>query len=145
MRTFLLSFSISVIFLAGTILAMRSQRLREQTALLWLGVSAVIVFLSISLPTHLLDRLSLMVGISYGPTLIFLLAVLFLTVLVFHLSIRLDRMRAHQVTLIQELALMRTAAPSSPGEEPPRSPLPDHLQTFGVRDGASPSIPSSSH
>lgn len=108
MKTFFLSFTVSLLFLAGSIIAMRSQRLREQTALLWLSVSLATVFLSLTLPTHLLDRVSLLVGVSYGPALVFLLAVVFLTILVFHLSIRFDRLRANQVTLVQEIALMRT-------------------------------------
>lgn len=113
MKTFVLSMALSIAFLIGSIFAMRRQRLREQTALLWFFVSLAIVILSVTLPTHLLDRVSLAVGISYGPAFVFLLAVLFLMVLVFHLSVRLDRLRANQTAIVQSIALLTTPAPSS--------------------------------
>lgn len=111
MKTFALSMMLSIAFLAGTIRAMRRQQLREQTALLWLLVSVAIVLLSVTLPFHLLDDVSHLVGVAYGPTLIFVLAVLFLTVLVFHLSVAHDRLRSNQIALVQQLALLTAPAP----------------------------------
>jgi hypothetical protein len=111
MRTFALSLGLSISFFIGSVIAIRRQRLREQTALLWLVVSFVTVAMSATLPLHLLDRLSLWLGISYGPALVFLLAVLFLMVLVFHLSTRLDKVKADQTALVQQLALITTPPP----------------------------------
>ena len=66
-------------------------------------------------PTHLLDRVSHFVGIAYPPDLILLLAVLFLMVLVFHLSLSLARLSAKQTALVQEIGLMTTMSPSTLG------------------------------
>lgn len=117
MKAFALSIVLSLGFLALSVTAMRRQRLREQTALLWLLVSFVMVFLSATLPTHLLNRVSLMLGIDYPPDFILLLAVLFLMGLVFHLSISLDRLSAKQVALVQEIGLMTAKPTSSEGAE----------------------------
>jgi hypothetical protein len=95
MRAFVLSMVLSLGFLALLVTAMRRRRLREQPALLWLGVSAVMVFLSATLPLHLL----------------LLLAVLFLFVLVFQLSLSLDRLSANQTTIAQEVGLAAAAPP----------------------------------
>ncbi|MGD0381279.1 MAG: DUF2304 domain-containing protein [Acidimicrobiales bacterium] len=126
MRAIVLSLVLSIGFLAVSVFAMRRQRLREQAALLWLLVSLVMVFVSATLPFHLLDRVSHLVGIAYAPDLVLLLAVLFLMVLVFHLTLSLARLSAKQIALVQEIGLMTAMTPSSlgtdtdqGGEEPP--------------------------
>jgi hypothetical protein len=106
---------LSVGFLAVSVVAMRRQQLREQAALLWLLVSFVMVFVSATLPIHLLDRVSHLVGIAYPPDLVLLLAVLFLMVLVFHLSLSLARLSAKQTALVQEIGLMTTMTPTAMG------------------------------
>jgi hypothetical protein len=114
-KAIVLSMVLSVGFLVVSVIAMRRQRLREQAALLWLLVSLVMVFVSATLPTHILDRVSHFVGIAYPPDLILLLAVLFLMVLVFHLSLSLARLSAKQIALVQEIGLMTTMSPSTLG------------------------------
>ncbi len=106
MKAFALSTLMSIGFLTLSVIYMRRQRLREQTALLWLSVTLVMVIVSTTLPTHILDRVSLLVGIAYPPAFLLLLAVLFLLFLVFHLSLSLDRLSRKQTTLIQELGLL---------------------------------------
>jgi hypothetical protein len=125
-RAFVLSLVVSVGFFAVAIRAIRRQHLREQAAVLWVAVSAVMVFLSATLPLHLLDHIARLVGIAYPPDLILLLAVLFLVVLVFHQSLALARLREQHTTLVQEFAI-RTA-------EKPRGEL-----TALHRPGGSPS------
>ena len=95
-KSFVLSMVLSAGFLVVSIFAMRRQRLREHTALLWLLVSVVMVFVSVTLPTDLLTRVSDLVGIAYSPAFVLLLAVLFLMVLVFQLSLSVDRLSAKQ-------------------------------------------------
>jgi hypothetical protein len=114
-KAIILSMVLSVGFLVVSVVAMRRQQLREQAALLWLLVSLVMVFVSATLPTHLLDRVSHFVGIAYAPDLILLLAVLFLMVLVFHLTLSLARLSAKQIALVQEIGLMTTMSPSALG------------------------------
>ncbi len=115
MRAFALSMVLSVGFLFVSVIAMRRQRLREQAALLWLFVSFVMVFVSATLPIHLLDRVAHLVGIAYPPDLVLLLAVLFLMVLAFHLSLSLARLSAKQIALVQEIGLMTARGPKGGG------------------------------
>jgi hypothetical protein len=116
-KAIVLSLVLSVGFLVVSVVAMRRQQLREQAALLWLLVSLVMVLVSATLPTHLLDRVSHLVGIAYAPDLVLLLAVLFLMVLVFHLSLSLARLSAKQIALVQEVGLMTAMTPSALGTE----------------------------
>jgi hypothetical protein len=116
-KALILSLLFSLGFLAVSVVAMRRQRLREQAALLWLLVSFVMVFVSVTLPFHLLDRVSHLVGIAYPPDLALLLAVLFLTILVFHLSLSLARLAAKQTALVQEIGLMSAMTPMPVAEE----------------------------
>jgi hypothetical protein len=136
-KAIILSLVLSVGFLVVSVVAMRRQQLREQAALLWLLVSLVMVFVSATLPIHLLDRVSHLVGIAYAPDLVLLLAVLFLMVLVFHLSLSLARLSAKQTALVQEIGLMTAMTPSSLGTEPD-----DRTDATGeVRGGPGSSIP----
>lgn len=111
MRAFGLSLVISLGFLGMSIHAIRRRLLREQAAVLWLAVSLVMVLLSVTLPVHLLDRISHLVGIAYPPDFLLLLAVLFLVALVFQLSLSLARLNQKHTTLVQEFGIL-TAKPS---------------------------------
>ncbi len=110
---------------------MRRQRLREHTALLWLLVSVVMVFVSVTLPTGLLNRVSDLVGIAYSPAFVLLLAVLFLLVLVFQLSLSVDRLSAKQTALVQEIGLLTAMSPPSRDAqgEPGTADTPDAAAT----------------
>jgi hypothetical protein len=115
MRAFILSITLSMAFLIGSVLAMRRYRLREYTALLWLLVSVLMVLVSLALPNHVLDHVSKLVGIAYSPALVLLVTVLFLLGLVFHLSLSLDRLSAKQTVLIQEIGLLTVREPDETG------------------------------
>ena len=107
LKAFLLAMVISTGFLVLTITSIRKRRLRDQVAVLWLAVSIVMVLFSVSLPFSLLDRMSHAVGVAYGSDLLLLLAVVFLVVLVFNLSVNLAALKEKQTVLVQEIALMR--------------------------------------
>jgi hypothetical protein len=110
--------AISLGFLIFSVRAIRKRRLRDQAAVLWLAVSVVMVLFSLALPFSLLDRMSHVVGIAYGSNLLLLLAVIFLVVLVFNLSVSLAALKEKQTVLVQEIALMRAAAPDERREGP---------------------------
>lgn len=116
MKSFALAMVLSVSFLIGSVVAMRRQRLREQTAMLWLSASLFMVVVSATLPAHLIDRVSLLVGVAYSPAFLLLLAVLFLMILVFHLALSLDRLSAKQIALVQEIGLLTARDPKTPDE-----------------------------
>lgn len=117
MRAFVLSLVVSLGFLGVSVGAVRRRALREQAAVLWLGVSLAMVLLSATLPAHLLDRVAHLVGIAYPPDLVLLLAVLFLVVLVFHLSLSLARLNQKHTVLVQEFGILTaTRSPQDTGE-----------------------------
>lgn len=123
MRAFVLSMVVSLGFLALSVRAVRRRRLREQAAVLWLLVSLAMVVLSATLPLHLLDHVASLVGIAYAPDLVLLVAVLFLVVLVFHLSLSLARLHAKHTALVQELGILTaTAAPDDPEAQETSAP-----------------------
>jgi hypothetical protein len=127
MKAFILSLVVSTWFLLLSVRAVRRRVLREQAALLWLGVSLAMVFVSATLPLHILDRMAALVGIAYAPDLILLLAVLFLVVLVFHLSLSLARLHEKHTTLVQEFGVL-TATPPAEESQAPLGPTPHQRQ-----------------
>jgi len=106
MRAIVLSLALSIGFLLLTLHAIRRQRLRERQAVLWIAVCLAMVFLSATLPLHVLDHVAHFVGIAYPPDLILLLSVLFLVALVFQQSLALARLSAKQTVLAQEIGLL---------------------------------------
>ena len=114
MRAIILALALSLGFLVLTINAIRRQQLREQQAVLWLTVSLLMVLLSATLPLHILDHVAHLVGIAYPPDLILLLSILFLFLLVFHLSTSMTKLAERNTTLVQEIGLLKTQQPSTP-------------------------------
>jgi hypothetical protein len=110
-KSFAIAVVISVGFLALSVVAIRKKQLRDQAAVLWIGVSIFMVLSSFALPIHLLDRIAHGIGIAYASDLLFLIAVIFLVLLVFHLSVSLASIKSSQTRLVQEIALLRAAAP----------------------------------
>lgn len=138
MRSFILALVISIGVLVLCVSSIRKRRLGDQAALLWLAVSLIMVFLSLTLPVHLLNDIARFVGIAYPPDLLLLLAVLFLGGLVFHLSVSLARLSTKHTTLVQEVGILMAQDPNEPREGPA------HQQAEGdVVLGTGPTIGSS--
>jgi hypothetical protein len=83
----------------------RRKKLKEEFAVLWLGMG--IVFLVISLFRKLLDKFSLLVGIGYPPAALFLILIMGLTVILIHFSVAISRLKEENKKLAQELGLLR--------------------------------------
>ncbi len=116
MTTFAVLLVVSLCFTALTVRAMRRRLLREQIAVLWIVVSVLMVGLSFTFPFHLLDHLARAIGIKYGSDLVFFVALLFMVVLVFQMSVTLTRLNARTTRLVQELALL-TAQRGAPPDQ----------------------------
>ena len=86
----------------------RRNRLKEKYSLLWLAASLVILFFSVSRKS--LETISLLVGIQYPPSFIFLLATLFLIVINIHFSTVISELSEKNKNLAQEIALLKEAA-----------------------------------
>jgi len=83
----------------------RRGRLKEKYSLLWLLAGTMLLILSAS--RELLEYLSRLVGIFYPPSLLFLLAFLFLLLITLHFSVVISGLSEKNKKLAQELALLR--------------------------------------
>ena len=83
----------------------RRGRLKERYALLWLFSSLVLLILSLS--RSLLELFSRLIGIYYPPSLLFLIAFVFLLLITLHFSAVISGLSDKNKRLAQELALLR--------------------------------------
>ncbi len=97
----------TVILIVFVVEAIRRNRLNARYALLWLG--ACIVLLTLSLHRPLLDWIALSFGVAYPPSLLFLVAFIFLLSIVLHYSLVLSSHRESIRRLTQALALLERA------------------------------------
>ncbi len=98
--------SVSIVFSVAELI--RRNKLKEKYSLLWLASSVVILFFSVSRKS--LETISLLVGIQYPPSFLFLLATLFLIVINIHFSTVISELFEKNKTLTQEIALLKEAA-----------------------------------
>jgi hypothetical protein len=82
----------------------RSRRLQERYAILWLVTGVVILVLSIWRAA--LGEISDLVGIAYPPTALFILASFFVLLVLLHYSTVISRLSEQNRILAQRLALL---------------------------------------
>lgn len=87
----------------------RRRQLKEKYALLWLGVGAMMVLMVIARPA--IDWLFRSFGVAYSPAALFVLAILFLMLVVAHLSWEVSRLEGRSRKLAEEIALLRAKRP----------------------------------
>lgn len=92
----------SLLFIARLV---RRRQMRAKYSLLWLTVGSAMAVMA-AFPT-LLDRVSLALGISYGPTTLFLVAITLLLLIAVHFSWELSRLEEHTRRLAEEVAILR--------------------------------------
>jgi hypothetical protein len=94
----------SLLLLGIVIELIRSRKLRERYALLWLATAGVILLFAAwrSGLHHLSDAL----GIAYPPNALFVLAMLFVLILLLHFSTVISKLSDRSTVLTQRLALM---------------------------------------
>ena len=95
----------SVLF---TVRLVRRHQLRAKYSLLWLSAGFVLVLLAAS--PLLLDKVSIWLGISYGPATFFMGAITLLFLVVIHFSWELSRLEERTRVLAEELAVFRADA-----------------------------------
>jgi hypothetical protein len=102
----------------------RSRRLRERYALLWLLTA--VVLLTLSLWRGGLDTIAGAAGISYAPSALFAVAGVFGVAVLLHYSTVISRLSDENAILAQRLALLEAdhaAAAAGAGEPRPRQVL----------------------
>jgi hypothetical protein len=94
----------AVILLVVIFELIRSRRLQERYALLWLLTGIVIFVLAVW--RGLLSRLADLVGIAYPPSALFILASFFVLVVLLHYSTVISKLSDQNRILAQRLALL---------------------------------------
>jgi len=97
--------AIAAIFLLAVIFELiRSRRLQERYALLWLATGGVILFFS--LWRGALGEFADLVGIAYPPSALFVVASFFILVVLLHYSTVISELSERNLALAQRLALL---------------------------------------
>jgi hypothetical protein len=95
----------SILLILIVLELIRSRRLRERYALLWLATGLVLLVLS--LWRGALDTIAGWVGVTtYPPAVLFAVATLFILVVLLHYSTVLSRLSDQNAILAQRLALL---------------------------------------
>jgi hypothetical protein len=94
----------SILLLAVIFELIRSRRLQERYALLWMATG--VVLLVFALWRDALSVLARTVGIAYPPSALFLLASLFILVVLLHYSTVISELAERNLMLAQRIALL---------------------------------------
>jgi hypothetical protein len=82
----------------------RRRRLLERYALVWMAVTGLLILLA--LWDGLLTGVASVIGISYPPSALFLIAFGFVILLLLHFSVAVSRLTDQSKVLAQQLALL---------------------------------------
>jgi len=104
-RAEIIAVSGSIVLMLMLLELVRRRKLKEKYSLLWLFTALVLLVLSLS--KGLLDKLAVLMGIYYSPSAFFLLAFMFMMLIMVQFSIVISRLSERNKTLAQELALLR--------------------------------------
>jgi hypothetical protein len=97
--------ALAVVLVLGTIIELiRRRRLQERYALLWIATGGVMLVLAVW--RSALDQFAQLVGVAYPPSALFMVAGLFVLVVLLHFSTVLSRLSDQNKTLAQRLALL---------------------------------------
>ncbi len=105
-RARLLLIVIGLIVLAAVINLMRTRRLKEEYALLWLLAALTLVATPILI--NPLDSIAFFLGIEYPPALFLGLGIIGLLLIIFQLSLVISKFSDQIRVLTQEVAILRS-------------------------------------
>lgn len=124
---------LALVFLAAVVSLLRSRKLREKYAALWIVVTVLVVVLAVF--PALLQYLATAVGIAVPSNLLFALALLLLLGVTLHLSLEVSRLDDETRVLSEEVGILRlqihdlTAAHSILRDEASRTAAPLPVRT----------------
>lgn len=95
----------AILALALVLELVRRRRLREEYSLLWLATACAMLI--VSGWRDLLHGLARMMGIAYPPNLLFLIAALFMLLMLLYFSTVITRLAQENKEIAQEVALLR--------------------------------------
>jgi len=114
-RVSLIASAASVLLLLVVLELIRSRRVRERYALLWLLTAVVLLVLSAWRDG--LGKISDLVGIAYPPSALFVLGFTFIVIVLLHYSTVISRLSDQNTILAQRLALLESQVAEQ--EDPP--------------------------
>jgi len=97
----------SVVLLGMIINFIRLGILKEKYSVLWIACSIAILILSIR--KGILDYVALSLGVAYPPSLLFLVAFMFILLISLHFSVVISIFHEKNKALSQELTLLKEA------------------------------------
>jgi hypothetical protein len=109
----------SLVIFAVVIELIRTGRLRERYALLWLGTA--IVILAFGLWRDGLNKLADALGIAYPPNALFVLAMAFVLLLLLHYSTVISKLSDRTTTLTQRIAILEERLRELEADQPRRN------------------------
>jgi hypothetical protein len=115
-RAYVLAVIVTVVGLFAILRQVRLRKLRAKYALIWIG--AGLVFTPVAVIPGLLDRVSKLLGVAYGPALLLACGLGFFAWLTLHYSTELTRLEERTRVLAEEVALLRDLANNAPTDEP---------------------------
>ena len=104
LRVSLLAAAVSLVLFIVVLELIRSRRLRERYALLWLLTAGAM--LGLSLWRGGVDTIAGVVGIHYAPSALFVAAAVFIVVLLLHFSTVISRLSDENTILAQRVGLL---------------------------------------
>lgn len=108
--------AVAVVNVVLVIEFVRRRKLMESFALLWTAVGLGGV--ALSLARTWVDRFAELVGVVYGPTLVFALVSFFLLFVCMNLSMHVSQLRIRTETLAEEVAFLRGVKSPAPASDP---------------------------
>jgi hypothetical protein len=105
-RTQIIMILIGIAMLLFVLNMVRRKQVREQYALLWIISAVVITFAATFI--KFVEKLSHLVGVYYPPAFLFLLAILLMFTLQFHVTTVISNLREQNRSLTQDLGLLST-------------------------------------
>lgn len=97
----------SVALFAFVIDFIRRGLLKEKYSVLWI-ISALVI-MALSVKKGLLDAIAAFLGIAYPPSLLFLVAFIFILLINLHFSVVISILHEKNKALVQELALLKNS------------------------------------
>jgi hypothetical protein len=94
----------TALLLFGILELVRSRRLLERYAILWL--LSALVLLGLAVWRGLLESVASAVGVYYAPSALFVIAFGFILVLLLHFSVAVSRLSEQSKVMAQRLALL---------------------------------------
>lgn len=105
----------SILLILVVLELIRSRRLRERYALLWLATGVVLLVLSAW--REALDTIAVWVGVTgYPPAVLFAVGILFILVVLLHYSTVISKLADQNVILAQRVALLEQRIDSTRSE-----------------------------